>query len=937
MQRLEDDIDKELARILREVQKTLLKSYYATVELPSVRREIGNKNEDFFFRNHASASKEVRRMVDDIAGRVDKLILSGVEKTWKKGTSGMEGVSKRAFTSTKKGSEALNILQQGATQSSRSKAAAAFYNAKREGFTISDRVWNLSRNATREMEVIIQNGIKEGLSADEIQKSIRGYLREPDKLFKRVRNARTGELELSKAAQEYKPGRGVYRSAYKNAMRLARTELKAANCEAVWQAMQTDPSITGYRVVLSNNHTHEVKGKKEPLKDICDELQGEYPKSFKFTGWHPQCYSSDTDVLTNSGWKRFKDVKDSDLIFSLNPKNKQPEWVPIVRKYQYHKKGDLIRFHNRGLDLLVTTDHKMIYLNKTDGRLMDNKNASAFVKTQGGLYRSSEYQYEDVNGIDLSPGYDLDTDAFIEFMAYYLSEGSLSWTREKQGQLKIAQKKSVHEVSYSEIERCLSKLPFVHTPVKDGFYIRNKSLYQYLKQFGKSVNKHVPLFIKNASPRQIRLFLDAYSICDGHSRQRRDRPFIGNRGTLFTPKSTERIFFTSSPQMAADIGELLVKIGKRPSYKLDKIKGVPQKHRNGIYEGNVDVWRISECHSKTSTVFEKSIVSYDDMVYDIELERNHILYVRRNGKCVWGSNCRCEMIPILATPDERKDYYDKIFDGNEKDWKPKQIENLPKNFTDWIEANKGRATGWKSLPRFMKDNYKNISGQMKGVEGMPKMKIRSQISTQMDIVLSKQQQNVLAVLPFTRKAIQKMYDLAETTKIQKALRAILNDAEMEPVSFLQTNGYLTKVHPNHKKGSLWRETLQMAESLNNYKSDVGFLPESTNQSSPDAIISFRGKLRLSDFKYSTSTKPNTIATDILKGFRQTGTDRIKGHVTIKVVKADFGQIHEAIQQIKRSKQTIGDLTFINKHGKVATITSGDIVHEKYKSKLKGFF
>ncbi len=33
----------------------------------------------------------------------------------------------------------------------------------------------------------------------------------------------------------------------------------------------------------------KVGGKLKKLKDVCDELAGKYPKSFKFTGWHPQC------------------------------------------------------------------------------------------------------------------------------------------------------------------------------------------------------------------------------------------------------------------------------------------------------------------------------------------------------------------------------------------------------------------------------------------------------------------------------------------------------------------------------------------------------------------------------------------------------------------------------------------------------------------------
>lgn len=34
-----------------------------------------------------------------------------------------------------------------------------------------------------------------------------------------------------------------------------------------------------------------VKGKSTvvPLTDICDKLTGVYPKTFKWTGWHPQC------------------------------------------------------------------------------------------------------------------------------------------------------------------------------------------------------------------------------------------------------------------------------------------------------------------------------------------------------------------------------------------------------------------------------------------------------------------------------------------------------------------------------------------------------------------------------------------------------------------------------------------------------------------------
>ena len=70
-----------------------------------------------------------------------------------------------------------------------------------------------------QIEDALQFAIIDGKSASELSRDIRKYLQEPDRLYRRVRDAETGELKLSKAAKEYHPGQGVYRSSYKNAMR----------------------------------------------------------------------------------------------------------------------------------------------------------------------------------------------------------------------------------------------------------------------------------------------------------------------------------------------------------------------------------------------------------------------------------------------------------------------------------------------------------------------------------------------------------------------------------------------------------------------------------------------------------------------------------------------------------------------------------------------
>jgi hypothetical protein len=53
---------------------------------------------------------------------------------------------------------------------------------------------------------------------------------------------------------------------------------------------------------LSNNHTciNPKTGKPEPFFDICDELAGDYPKTFMWTGWHPQCRCVMTPILVDA-------------------------------------------------------------------------------------------------------------------------------------------------------------------------------------------------------------------------------------------------------------------------------------------------------------------------------------------------------------------------------------------------------------------------------------------------------------------------------------------------------------------------------------------------------------------------------------------------------------------------------------------------------------
>lgn len=159
-------------------------------------------------------------------------------------------------------------------------ALESFQIRKTKGLNLSQRIWNSSIQLRNDLEMCLDVGLADGRSASELSRDIRQYLNEPDKLYRRIRNKDTGNYYLSKNAEKYNPKAGQYRSSYKNAMRLARTEPNMAYRESDIHRWKQLDFVVGYEVKRSNN-VYSCP--------VCNALAGRYPKSFKFNGWHPQC------------------------------------------------------------------------------------------------------------------------------------------------------------------------------------------------------------------------------------------------------------------------------------------------------------------------------------------------------------------------------------------------------------------------------------------------------------------------------------------------------------------------------------------------------------------------------------------------------------------------------------------------------------------------
>lgn len=76
------------------------------------------------------------------------------------------------------------------------------------------------------------------------------------------------------------------------------------------------------------------------------------------------CYDEDTEILTSEGWKKFKDLKDDEIVATLNPNTNELEYQKIVKKQKFEHHGDLIHIKNRVIDLLVTPKHRLFVKNR---------------------------------------------------------------------------------------------------------------------------------------------------------------------------------------------------------------------------------------------------------------------------------------------------------------------------------------------------------------------------------------------------------------------------------------------------------------------------------------------------------------------------------------------------------------------------------------------
>lgn len=334
------------------------------------------------------------------------------------------------------------------------------------------------------------------------------------------------------------------------------------------------------------------------------------------------CYDDKTEILTKNGFKKFEDLREEEIVATLNPHNNQLEYKQIQKRIKYHFVGKMIHFMGQRVDLMVTPEH-MIY------RKFPQKKGYNFKLAEAGKHLKKKTMVQMTSVCDwegkaadklVIPGImnqtrptknicSFDMKDFIRFMGWYLSEGSC--TEQKRGRYEVCITQDEKNVNNSnEIITVIKKLGF--TPYRNGHHIcfNSKELVKYLRQFGKCEDRYIPDWIRDLSPEYLAMFVDS---------------MIKGDGTF--EKGGIRKFYSTSTKLIDGMQELLLKLGYSTT--------ISERMNNGFSHHKIYCLYISNekflgCRSKEE--------NYNGYVYCVTVP-NHIILVRRKGKIVWSGNC----------------------------------------------------------------------------------------------------------------------------------------------------------------------------------------------------------------------------------------------------------------------------------------------------------
>ncbi|MDO8480379.1 MAG: DNA polymerase domain-containing protein, partial [Nanoarchaeota archaeon] len=369
------------------------------------------------------------------------------------------------------------------------------------------------------------------------------------------------------------------------------------------------------------------------------------------------CFSADTQIMTEQGIKNIKEVRVGEKVYSLNPKTGNAELHPVVKTFAYDYKGKMIRLASGSVDFLVTPNHRFLVSDgktqtwkeaeqlarqtgpawlpkhtKISGKMEKSVDLVQLCKKHGISFRTKEGKLQKGPKHSSLPATFAIKD-WLAFLGWYLSEGFIYTTTPKRYAGKVSWRGISRKVSISQkirkgredIEKLLRRMGLrCHLDV-NGVFVCNHILAEILeKEAGMgSMGKRIPSWVFRLDSALLQHLFATLMQGDGNANGQR--------------------YSTCSKGLAEDVLRLIHHLGLFGFVYEDifDYKGAPYV----MYRVQINKNRgIQPYISKYRNITQEP---YDGKVFCVEVQPHHTVLAGRNYKLQF---CGQSFFGILANP-----------------------------------------------------------------------------------------------------------------------------------------------------------------------------------------------------------------------------------------------------------------------------------------------
>jgi thymidylate synthase (FAD) len=338
------------------------------------------------------------------------------------------------------------------------------------------------------------------------------------------------------------------------------------------------------------------------------------------------CYDSDTDVLTDAGWKRWPDVR-GDELFATRARDGRLEYQPALRLVRKEYKGHMIGFTGQSLDLLVTPDHRVLTSRMTTRAGRTNPSfalhpAHAVLWKPHRHVSSARWEGPSPDWLHFDDVHHA-AKPLLRLVGFFIGDGNLPSGGSELG-FNLRKERSI---AFLRKAVCESGLELRPRGVRFGVPVR-REMRALFRECYVNGEKTIPRRLLSLGEPLLEALYEGLLESDG-SRTRRQNG------------AERQTFYTTSRRLADDVQELALRLGRSASVRPHLFRpgdghlGTKPRWRVTIYaERNT---RPALCRVRSDRDNHMGVERYDDVIHCVEVP-NSTLYVRRNGYPVWCGN-----------------------------------------------------------------------------------------------------------------------------------------------------------------------------------------------------------------------------------------------------------------------------------------------------------